>query len=82
MTGFSPTHTELAIAVAHAEVRAASCTKQLAQLPPSQHQAHLHDHRTAVAGDIADALDRIEPELGTRLMQAFYPEANLSEAWG
>ncbi len=81
MTGLSPTHTELAISVAQAEVRAKECMAQLFKLPPSQRQAHLHDHRTAVAGDIADALDRIEPHLGTRLMQAMYPEVNLSEAW-
>jgi hypothetical protein len=81
MTNLSPTHTELAIAVAAAELRAADCKAQLAKLPPSQHQAHLHDHRTAVAGDLADALDRIEPQLGARLMQALYPEVNLAEAW-
>jgi hypothetical protein len=79
MTSLTPTHAELAIAVAQAEVRAAEVKLQLEGQLPSRRQAHLHDHRTAVAGDIADALDRIEPQLGTRWMQAMYPEVNLAE---
>jgi hypothetical protein len=34
----------------------------------------LEDHRVAVAGDLADALDNIQPGLGRRWMQAMYPE--------
>lgn len=33
----------------------------------------LEDHRTAVLGDLLDAVDRIEPGLGSRLLHAMYP---------
>jgi hypothetical protein len=72
--------TELALATATGERRAAQVRQQLATTPLESHAMQLHDHRTAVAGDLADALDRLEPNLGTRWMQAMYPEVQLSEA--
>lgn len=81
MTPVTPVVAELQLIVAHAERRAAEVMHQLTLLPPSTHPAHLTDHRTAVAGDIADALDRIEPLLGSRWMQALYPEIRLAEVW-
>jgi hypothetical protein len=79
MSPLTTAHAELQIAVARAMARADTVRGRLSALPPSTHPAELHDHRTAVAGDMADALDRIEPGLGTRWMQAAYPEVNLIE---
>ena len=38
----------------------------------------LEDHRVEVAGDLADALDRIQAGLGARFMQAMFPESILN----
>lgn len=40
------------------------------------------DHRAAVAGDLAEALDRIAPGLGMRFMQALHPELDLAPREG
>lgn len=42
----------------------------------------LDDHRAAVAGDLAEALDRIAPGLGMRFMQALHPELDLAPREG
>ena len=39
--------------------------------------ARLEDHRTDVLGELLDAIDRIDPGLGTRLLHAMYPRARL-----
>lgn len=78
MIARSPAHASLQLMVQKAERRAAVVLHQLETSRPSTHQAHLQDHRTAVAGDLADEMDLIEPGLGTRLMQAMYPEINLA----
>jgi hypothetical protein len=80
MNPLTNTQAELVLVVAKAEQRAAAARAKLARTFSKAAQADdLHDHRTAVAGDIADALDRLQPQLGTRLMQAMYPEVDLSE---
>lgn len=79
MSPLTTAHAELQIATSRAISRAAEVRGRLSALQPSAHPSELHDHRTAVAGDMADALDRIEPGLGTRWMQAMYPEVNLCE---
>lgn len=79
MSPITTAHAELQIATTRALQRAEEVKGRLSCLPPSTHPAELHDHRTAVAGDMADALDRIEPGLGTRWMQALYPEVKLCE---
>lgn len=42
----------------------------------------LDDHRTAVAGDLAEALDAFGAGLGMRFMQALHPELDLSRREG
>ena len=39
----------------------------------------LEDHRVALVGDMAEALDRIEPRLGAQWMQAMFPEHDLHD---
>jgi hypothetical protein len=79
MSPMTSAQAELALTIARAEQRARQVLHQLTCVPASTHQAHLHDHPTAVAGDMADALNRLEPGMGDRWMQAMYPEVNLSE---
>lgn len=79
MSPLTQAQTELAVTVTQAEKRAHLVRAQLVAVPPSTHQAHLHDHRTAVAGDMADSLNRVQPGLGDRWMQAMYPEVDLAE---
>lgn len=74
MTPLNAALSELHLAVQKCEERA-SKLKPVAELRADD----LHDHRTAVAGDIADALDLLTPDLGTRWMQAMYPEVNLRQ---
>ena len=74
MTPLNAALTELHLAVQKCEARTLAL-KPVAELRPDD----LHDHRTAVAGDMADALDALTPELGTRWMQAMYPEVNLRQ---
>lgn len=74
MSPFSQAHAEAAQAVAQAVARAH--TLQLRAITP----ADLEDHRTAALGDMAEALNRVEPGLGDTWMQALYPELNLAEA--
>lgn len=81
MTPLNQARTELRLAVLQAEGRAHGW----AELPTAQecgydvYAARAEDHRVAVLGDVADALDRIDPGLGSRLMQALYPELALGE---
>lgn len=80
MTPLNRAITELKLIVDLAEHRATDLKTQLATTKPSMHQAELHDHRAAVSGDMADALDRlVEAGLGARWMQAMYPELKLAE---
>lgn len=86
MTPLTKAHTELRLAVACAERRANAL---LAALPPEEaglgqiDPDRLADHRTEVAGDLAHALDLVEPGLGARWMQALYVELDLghSDEW-
>lgn len=71
MTPLNTAVAELSLAVATAERRARSLMAASC-MPPSADD--LHDHRTAVAGDLSDAIDRVVPGLGQRFMSALYPE--------
>lgn len=48
----------------------------LAALGPAPTASDLEDHRTAVMGELLDALDRVDCGLGTRLMLVLYPNTN------
>lgn len=81
MTPLSRAILELRLAVTKAEQRALSLERRVAGLertvhPSAYHPDDLHDHRLAVTGDLADAIDRIEAGLGMRLMQAMHPECD------
>lgn len=79
MTPLTPAITELRLAVEQAEKRAERyllCNGTDTSTPDLL--GHLHDHRTEVAGDLADAMDRIAPDLGRRFMQALYPEIDIT----
>lgn len=54
--------------VAHKAETAASA----ASMAQASH-ADMEDHRAAVLGDLLDAIDRIDPGLGSRLLRAMYP---------
>lgn len=83
MTPVTTVQAELQIAVTEAEHRAQLLLAAHATLRAEPFkQAHQHaisDHRTAAAGDMAKALDRIEPGLGQRWMQAMFPEFDLAD---
>lgn len=79
MTPLSTTLAELRLAVAQAERRAAKIAPPDKRLAAFIDPDVLHDHQVAVAGDIADAIDRIDPGLGTRWMQAMHPAVDFSE---
>ena len=38
------------------------------------------DHRTETVGDLMEALDRVDPGLGQRLLVAMYPRASVPDA--
>lgn len=86
MTPLTQAHTELRLAVQRAEQRADAFLEQT----PAEEAAtgkldpgRLNDHRVDVAGDVAHALDLVEPGLGARYMQALYVELELghSDEW-
>ncbi|MEY2689205.1 MAG: hypothetical protein RL375_3403 [Pseudomonadota bacterium] len=80
MSPLTTAHAELLLAVKKADERAAQARAQLQRtFSPAAQAAELHDHRVAATGDMATALDLIEPGLGERWMQAMYPEVQLSE---
>lgn len=60
---------ELRILVKNAEAAALP-------LPADATHGQMEDHRTAVSGELFEALDRIDRGLGTRLMLAMYPKAS------
>lgn len=70
---------ELRLVVKQAEERAAALKPKLAAAQPDDVPGLLHDHRVEVAGDIADAMDRLETGLGTRWMQAMFAELDLTD---
>lgn len=67
---------ELLVAVQRAEVRAKAHLE--ARRAAEDQAAADSDHQCAVAGDLADALDRIHPGLGLRFMNALHPHLDLS----
>lgn len=75
MTPMNQAVTELLLAVESAEARAEAYLDENDHA--TDHNGRLTDHRTEVAGDLCDALDRIVPGMGQRLMQAMYPELDL-----
>jgi len=86
MTPLTQAHTELRLAVQRAEQRADTFLEHT----PADEAAtgkldagRLNDHRVDVAGDLAHALDMVEPGLGARFMQALYVELDLghSDEW-
>ncbi|HRD84478.1 MAG TPA: hypothetical protein PLF63_04830 [Rubrivivax sp.] len=83
MTPLTTQHAEVRLAVAEAERRLSQLLAEQPQLReapfPLGHQHALSDHRVAIAGDMAEALDRIEPGLGQRWMQAMFPEFDLAD---
>ncbi|GAB1387835.1 hypothetical protein MASR1M6_00150 [Rubrivivax sp.] len=75
MSPLTEVQTELQIAVSRAETRASDLTARLGRRPRGMQDAgDLLDHRAAVTGDIADALDRVQPGLGVQWFRALYPE--------
>lgn len=81
MNPLNHAQTELRLAIERAERRALAFADSPTEEEccPAQYAGRLADHRTEVAGDLADALDRIELGLGARFMQALYPELRLHE---
>ncbi len=63
-------------AVVELRLVAQQAAASLAALGPEPTPAALEDHRTAVMGDLFDALDRADLGLGTRLMLALYPHTS------
>jgi hypothetical protein len=84
MTPITPAIAELLLAMHTAKRRACDfalhCAQRYGSDPCSDFwpEGELSDHRVAVAGDLAEALDKIHPGMGTDLMQALYPELDLS----
>lgn len=83
MSPITTAHADILLAVTEAEARAATLLADHPGLrePPypfTLAQQHaISDHRTAAAGDMAAALDRIQPGLGQRWMQALFAELSL-----
>jgi hypothetical protein len=76
---------DLHLLVIQAEERAREALAVSARLKTECAPAHRFDHvisdlHAAIHGDICDALDRIEPMLGTRLFQALHGDVELTEA--
>lgn len=63
-------------AVQTAERRAAALRLRI-EGPFKPDAGEIHDHRTDVAGDLADALDKLQPELGSRFMAAVFAEVQM-----
>lgn len=72
MNLMSVTQTELQIAVLDITHR----SRLLAARPVPPTYDDWCDHRTESIAHLLDAIDRIEPGLGTRLMFALYPKSN------
>jgi hypothetical protein len=72
---------DLLVAVSQGEARGLDLMRRNSTTSPDGSFAfgELDDHRAAVAGDMADALDRIAPGLGLRWMQSMYPEVDYSK---
>lgn|GEM_PF-5397198 len=68
--------TPLSEAVMELRLVAQQAAASLAALGPAPSAAALEDHRSAVMGELLDALDRADSGLGTRLMLALYPNTN------
>lgn len=77
MTPLNAALTELRLAIERAEVRAEVYAEAPTGHATFDSAGWLSDHRVEVAGDMADALDRIAPGMGQRFMQALYPELDL-----
>jgi len=78
MTPLNELQTSLLLAVQTAERRVAQY--HAAAKPELDDRALEHlrsDHRAAVAGDIADALDTASAGLGERFMAALFPELDM-----
>lgn len=78
MTSLDAQRTELHLAVEAAERKAHVMRRRIASQVPPVDADDKHDHHVDVIGDMADALDRIEPGLGTRWVQAVYAELDYS----
>lgn len=67
MSPFTDAVTELRLVAHKAEAAVAAVLQGRAT------HMDLEDHRTAVLGELLDAVDHIEPGLGDRLLKAMYP---------
>jgi len=72
MAPLSATQTELSICVAHIVKRSDALSARALQPGHSEWE----DHRTEAMADLTEAVDRIEPGLGSRLFMALYPRSN------
>lgn len=72
MSPLSATQTELSICIAHIVKRHDRISGR--ELPAGH--CDWEDHRTEAMADLTEAVDRIEPGLGSRLFMALYPRAN------
>lgn len=72
MTPLSHAITELRLAVDRAYGRGTALLLRNEE-GPAVTQSQLQDHRTEITGDLCDALDRIQPGLGSTLLAAMYP---------
>lgn len=80
MTPLTNPVAELCLAVQQAERRTAHWYDELTVAEVTSHAfdaGRADDHRCTLIGDMADTLDRLLPELGTRWMAAMYPELDL-----
>jgi hypothetical protein len=72
----TPAQTELRLAIANAEKLSAKARQRLAEGAREDHT--LSDLATDVTGHLADALNNIDPGLGSRLMVLMHPHLKYS----
>ena len=73
MTPITQAVAELRLTVAYIERR---------ELPPGASHSDLQDLRTEALAELLDALDRIDPALGTRVHMVPYPRVNALASGG
>lgn len=83
MTPLTQAHMELRLAVARAEQRADTFLDRTPAAEAATGKwdpSRLNDHRVDVSGDLAHALNLVEPGLGARYMQALYVELDMGHS--
>ena len=65
-----------------AELRLAVAAIERRELPPGASYSDLQDLRTEALAELLDAMDRIDPALGTRVHMVLYPRVNALASGG